>query len=192
MKLRSFIAVEIPGEIQSAIQRSTASLQKNISKPTIRWVESKNLHLTLKFLGDVLPEKLKQLAEALELSLITQGSFEMSVVGLGVFPSAQRPRIIWIGLDAPVALTTLHQNVDAIASKIGFDREERPFSPHLTIGRVGDRTTQADNLKIRTSIEAVSLGNIGTVLVKEVTIFKSDLKPGGPVYSRLYTIPLKP
>jgi RNA 2',3'-cyclic 3'-phosphodiesterase len=191
MKLRSFIAVEIPAEIQRAIQRNTASLQQTLPKPMVRWVETQNLHLTLKFLGDVSPEELKHLAEALEAGLITQDSFDMSVSGLGAFPTLQRPRIIWVGLDAPATLVRLQQNVDAFASRTGFHPDDLPFSPHLTIGRVGQGTTRADDLKIRAAMVATTIGYLGTVHVEAVTIFKSDLRPGGPVYTPLYTLPLK-
>jgi len=192
MKLRSFIAVEIPGEIQRAIQRSTASLQNTLPKPMVRWVATQNLHLTLKFMGDVTPEGLDHLAEALAAGLVMQRSFDMPVAGLGMFPTSQRPKIIWVGLEAPAALAGLQQNVDAIASRIGFRAEDRPYSPHLTLGRVGQSASQTDLARIRTAIGAVSIGKLGTVHVEALTIFKSDLRPGGPIYSPLYTLPLKP
>jgi len=192
MKLRSFIALEIPTEIQRAILHSTAPLQKILLKPVVRWVERQNLHLTLKFLGDVSPENLEQLADVLKAELVTYESFTMSVAGLGGFPSSRRPRIIWVGLEAPAALSTLQNGVDKITARMGYPLEERPFSPHLTIGRVGQGVTQADIVRIRAAIEAMTIENLGIVHVDAVRIFKSDLRPGGPVYTPLYTLPIKP
>jgi 2'-5' RNA ligase len=192
MNLRSFIAVEIPAEIQRTILRDTASLQKILVKPLVRWVEAQNLHLTLKFLGDVSPEALEQLNGALKVGLIDQRSFNMSVAGLGVFPNPQRPRIIWVGLEAPSALSALQHSVEAIATRMGYLPEEHPFSPHLTLGRVGQSVTQADRMKISAAIQTMSVGNLGMVHVEAVCIFKSDLRPEGSVYTPLYTLPLRP
>ena len=191
MKLRSFIAVEIPADIHRAIMRSMASMQRALPKPLIRWVESQNIHLTLKFLGDVSPVNLDQLTDALKVELASHASFNISVGGLGAFPNSHRPRIIWVGLEAPIALTTLHRTVDTIAGRMGYVPEEYPFSPHLTIGRVGQGVTSADLLRIRAAFDATTVGNLGEVHVESVHIFKSDLQPGGSVYTHLYTLPLK-
>ena len=102
MKLRSFIALEIPAEIQRAIRRNTAPLQKTLTKPMVRWVEPQNIHLTLKFLGDVSPEELEQLAEALKAELVTHEILHhVCRRAWERFPTLQRPRIIWVGLEAP-------------------------------------------------------------------------------------------
>jgi RNA 2',3'-cyclic 3'-phosphodiesterase len=192
MKLRAFLAVEIPADIQRLIQQGTASLQEALPKPLVRWVETKNLHLTLKFLGDVSTGDLEKFASSIELELVTQAPFIMSVAGLGVFPGYHQPRIIWAGLKAPKGLSSLQQSVEAIAVRTDFSPEERPFSPHLTIGRVGQGSTQADRSKIRETLESATLNSIGPFNVKTVTIFKSDLRPTGPVYTSLYTLPMQP
>jgi 2'-5' RNA ligase len=191
MKLRAFIAVEIPAEIQRLIQQDTASLRKALLKPLVRWVETKNLHLSLKFLGDVSAEDLEKFAVAIELELVTQPPFIMSVAGLGVFPGYHQPRIIWAGLAAPKSLFSLQQSVEAIAVRLAYFPEERPFSPHLTIGRVGQSSTQPDRLKIREALEAATFRSIGPFDVKALTIFRSDLRPTGPVYTSLYTLPMQ-
>jgi RNA 2',3'-cyclic 3'-phosphodiesterase len=190
MKLRAFIAVEIPADVQRLIQQGTDSLHKALPKPLVRWVETKNLHITLKFLGDVSAEDLEKLANAIELELGTQAAFTISVAGLGVFPGYHQPRIIWVGLEAPEALSSLQQGVEAASVSMAFLPEERPFSPHLTIGRVGQGSTQADRLKIREALEAATFRSIGPFDVKAVTIFKSDLHPTGPVYTSLFALPM--
>jgi 2'-5' RNA ligase len=191
MILRSFVAVEIPAEIQSALASSSAPLQKALPKPLVRWVAPQNVHLTLKFLGDVSSANLQRLAEALKVEAVAHEIFTISVGGLGAFPNPRRARVIWIGLDAPAALLTLLRGVEAVTSRLGFASEERPFSPHLTIGRVGQDVSGIELQRIRNALEGTSIGALGTFRVDAVQIFKSDLQPGGSVYTHLYTLPMK-
>jgi 2'-5' RNA ligase len=189
--LRAFIALEIPGEIQEAIAHSLSQLQKDLPKPLIRWVASKNVHLTLKFLGDVPPANLESLAAALAEETRNHAAFSFSVGGLGAFPSPQKARVIWVGLQAPPALIALADSIDTIAARLGFTAEDRPFSPHLTIGRVSHNVSGNDFHHIRTVLDGSTIGILGTVQVDALIIFKSVLLSGGPVYSRLYTLPMK-
>jgi len=191
MMLRSFVAVEIPTGMQSALAQCTAPLQKALPKPLIRWVAPQNVHLTLKFLGDVSSANLERLAEALKVEAIAHETFTMSVGGLGAFPTPRRARIIWIGLEAPPALMALLRSVESVAARLGYPLENHPFSPHLTIGRVGQNVSATDLQRIRAALEGMVVGPLGTVRVEAVHIFKSDLKPGGPVYTHLYTLPMK-
>ena len=192
MMLRSFIAVEIPAEIQNAIAQSTASLRNILPKPLIRWVAPHNVHLTLKFLGDVSPANLERLAEALKPEAASHEMFSISVGRLGAFPTQRRARVIWIGLDAPPALAALQHGVDAASAQLGYPREERPFSPHLTIGRVAQTASTSDLQHIRSALESTKVDILGTVHVQAIHIFKSDLQPGGSVYSHLYALSMKP
>jgi RNA 2',3'-cyclic 3'-phosphodiesterase len=191
MNLRSFIAVEIPADVQRAISQGTGFMRNSFQKPLVRWVESQNIHLTLKFLGDVSPEKLERIAVALKDEIKSRERFSMTVNGLGVFPNSSHPRIIWIGLTAPPALIELQRCVEQFSSRMGYAPEERPFSPHLTIGRIGQAATQAGLAEIKAALDSHSIGNIGTVQVDSLNIYKSDLQAGGPVYTRLYRIPMK-
>ncbi len=189
--LRSFIAIEIPAEIQNAIAESTASLRSALPKPLMRWVTTHNLHLTLKFLGDVAPANLEQLAENLKKESASHAPFSMTAQGLGAFPSTRRPRVVWIGLEAPPGLTSLQHGMEAVAAQMGYAMEERPFSPHLTIGRSGGGLSGSEMQKIRLALESTQVGTLGNVPVKAVHIFKSDLQPGGAVYTGLYSLPLQ-
>ena len=188
--LRSFIAVEVSREIQDAIAESISILRKTLPKPLVHWVTPGNVHLTLKFLGDVAPSRLEQLAQFLKKGIGSLGPFPMPIGMFGAFPDSRRARVLWIGIQAPPALVTLQKEVDAIAAQLGYAPEERPFSPHLTIGRVGQGLSASDRLRIRTALEAVKVGALGVVQVDAVHIFKSDLRPGGSVYTNLYTLPL--
>ena len=191
MMLRSFIAVEIPIEIQNAIAHSLASLQKALPKPLIRWVATKNVHLTLQFLGDVSPANLERLADVLKIEANAYEGFTMSVGGLGAFPNPHRARVIWVGLDAPLGLGALQRGVTAASATLGYACEDRPFSPHLTVGRVGQNVTVTDLHRIHENLTATRVGDLGKVPVNAVQIFKSDLRPGGSVYTMLYSLPLK-
>ena len=113
--LRSFIAIEVPPDVQTVIAASVSDLQKALPKPLVRWVAAKNIHLTLKFLGDVSPANLDQLAEALRSDAAGQTGFDLPVGGIGVYPSERRARVIWIGVEAPAGLFTLQREVESRA-----------------------------------------------------------------------------
>ncbi len=190
--LRSFIALEIPVEMQDAIAARLAALQKELPAPLVRWVTRRNVHLTLKFLGDVSPANLERLADDLKNEAAAHDAFSMSVGGLGAFPNPRRPRVIWIGLEAPPGLLALQRGIDAASARLGYAAEERPFSPHLTVGRVGQNDSPTDLHLIRLALEHTQVDRLGLVQVEAVHLFKSDLRPGGSVYTHLYSLPLKP
>ncbi len=191
MMLRAFIAVEIPAGIQNAIAQSTVSLKNALPKTLVRWVAPQNVHLTIKFLGDISPVHLERLAETLRVEAASHGMFSMSVGGIGAFPNPRRARVIWIGLQAPPALEALQRGVEAAAAQQGYAPEERSFSPHLTIGRVGHNVSSSDLQSIRSALEATKVGELGTLRVEAIHIFKSDLLPTGSVYTHLFALPLQ-
>jgi RNA 2',3'-cyclic 3'-phosphodiesterase len=192
MMLRSFIAVEIPAKIQNVIAHSTASVKNILPKPLIRWVAPQNVHLTLRFLGDVSPANLERLAGALKSEAASHENFSISIRGLGAFPTLRRARVIWVGLDAPPALAALQRGVEAATLQLGYPKEDRPFSPHLTIGRVAQTASASDLQHIHNALDSTKVGILGAVHVQAIHIFKSDLQPGGPVYTLLYTLSMKP
>ena len=189
--LRAFIAIEVPIEVQRAIAGSTAALKSALPKPLIRWVAPQNVHLTLKFLGDVSHTALEELAETLKVEVCSYSMFSVLVGGLGAFPTPRRPRVIWIGLETPPALQALQRGVEMVAARLGYTPEERPFSSHLTIGRVSQKVSASDFQRIRSMLESTKVGALGTLRVEAVHIFKSDLLPGGSVYTHLYALPMK-
>jgi RNA 2',3'-cyclic 3'-phosphodiesterase len=189
--LRSFIAIETPLEIQNSIAQAAAPLKNLIPKHLVRWVAPQNAHLTLKFLGDVSPANLERLAEALKLEAASHEMFSLSVGGLGAFPNPRRARVIWLGLEAPPALAALQHAVDGASAKLGYPMEERPFSPHLTIGRVAQTASGSDLRLIRSALESTKVGILGTIRVQAIHIFKSLLQPAGPIYTILYTLSMK-
>lgn len=189
--LRAFIAVEIPPDIHKAIESETALLRAKLDSSLVRWVPTGNIHLTLKFLGDVSPANIEMLSQMLSVEVRQHDSFTIKFGGLGVFPNPRRPRVIWIGIQAPAGLEALQHGIEAATATLGYPAEKRPFSPHLTIGRVKQKTGSADIQRIRTSLEETKVSALGSAQVSAVHLFKSDLKPTGAVYSRLFSAPLK-
>jgi 2'-5' RNA ligase len=188
--LRTFIAVEIPPGIHQAIEKKTAPIQAALNASLVRWVPAENIHLTLKFLGDVSPANLEMLEQMLSVEVGQHRSFEMGFGGLGAFPSPKRPRVIWVGIQAPAGLEALQHGIEAATATLGYPDEQRPFSPHLTVGRVKQNVNSGGMLKIRTALEETKVGSLGTTRVYAVHLFKSDLKPTGAVYTRLFSAPL--
>jgi RNA 2',3'-cyclic 3'-phosphodiesterase len=188
--LRAFIAVEIPAGIRQAVCHTTADLRQGIGS-LVRWVPVDNMHLTLTFLGDVSPSNIDMLSQMIRAEADLFGCFEFHLGGLGSFPSLKRPRVIYIGIQAPAALEALHRGIEAASRRLGYDSEERGFSPHLTIGRVRQNVTATEQQTIRRALEATKIDSLGTARVDSVHLYRSDLKPNGSVYTRLYSAPLK-
>jgi RNA 2',3'-cyclic 3'-phosphodiesterase len=188
--LRAFIAVEIPAEIQQKIHRETSNLRKGIDS-LVRWVPPQNMHLTLKFLGDVSPNSLEFIKQMLRTEAETIACFDIHLAGLGAFPNLKRPRVLYVGIQAPAALDALARAIDSASRRLGYEPEERPFSAHLTLGRVRQNANAAEQMQIRRTIEGTQVDLLGTAKVDSVHLFKSDLNPGGSVYTRLYSAPLK-
>jgi 2'-5' RNA ligase len=188
--IRAFIAIELSEEIQSQLEQVTAVLKNRSGGLPIRWVPVENVHLTLKFLGDVSLSNLELLKKMLRSVGSAHHPFEVSAGGLGTFPNPHRPRVIWIGLEAPAEMASLQHAVDVDTARLGYDREERPFSPHLTVGRVSRNASPAEIRAIARVVEESRVGFLGAAWVEAVHLFKSELQPGGAVYTCLFSAPL--
>ena len=188
--LRAFIALELPTFLQDAIRISTASLQKKLGLDLIRWTPAHNVHLTLKFLGDVSPANMDILKQMLTMESAQHSAFDIHVEGIGSFPNPKRPRVLWVGLNAPATLSSLARGIETASAKLGYPTEERGFSPHLTIGRVRQNAPTTDLQKIRTALEEIKVGNLGMAHIDAVNLYKSELQSSGSVYTRLFSAPL--
>jgi 2'-5' RNA ligase len=188
--LRAFIAIELPIPVCTAIQKQTDRLRQTLGNDFVRWVPTQNMHLTLKFLGDTSTSHLDFLKQMLVRETDSHPQFDLQLGGLGSFPTRRNPRLLWIGIHAPSDLASLQRSVEAGASRLGYKTEERAFSPHLTIGRARQNASLSDLQKIRAALDAIQLGNIGTARVDSVHLFKSDLQPGGSIYTKLFSATL--
>jgi 2'-5' RNA ligase len=115
----------------------------------------------------------------------------MIIGGLGAFPNVRRPRVIWVGTEAPPELNALQRAIEAETHKLGYPIEERPFSPHLTLGRISQNARPEEVTQVARALSMVNIGEIGRVHVGQLHLFRSDLRPSGAVYTSLYSFPLR-
>ncbi len=190
MSLRTFIAVDIPSPLQKIIQQKTDALRTTLGTSLVRWVNADNIHLTLKFLGDISPAQVDGLTQMLRTQADLVNVFDLQIGGFGAFPNFKRPRVLFIGIQAPTELEALYNGIESACTKLGYESESRGFSPHLTIGRVREGLSATDLQKIHQTVEASKVDLLGTARVDSVHLYKSDLKPTGSVYTKLFSAPL--
>lgn len=188
--IRSFVAIELPAKIQDRLQNVSDDIQEHLNGVPVRWVPVENIHLTLKFLGDVSESNLEMLKDVLKTVVENHQKFEMSVGGLGAFPKVRRPRVIWIGIESPPELAAIQRNIESETARLGYARERRPFSPHLTLGRVSRAANSRHVRRVAEVLKNVKVGFLGVARVEEVHLFRSDLQPGGAVYSIMFSAQL--
>jgi 2'-5' RNA ligase len=186
-RIRSFIAVLVPPEAAGRIRAAQDQLRAE-ADGGIKWVNPEGLHLTLKFLGGVEQERLtvtwRSVAEALAGSL----AFTMRFRGVGAFPSRNRARVIWVGVaDGAVELAGLAQRTEAACEKHGFERETRPFSAHLTLGRVRE---PRPNPALAAAIAELAEAELGESPVGRVVLMESELTREGAIYRELDQVAL--
>jgi len=183
--LRCFISIELPDDIKQGISGFISKL-KEIDKD-IKWVKGENLHLTLKFLGEIEEQILPEIKDRLLNISKRHSPFDLRLKGIGAFPSIKRPRVIWIGIEDSASLINLQSEVEASMSELGFQKENR-FEPHLTIGRLRG-SGPSDALIKGLSFEMPK--EFGLFRVESIYIMKSELSPKGPDYYKIVEIPLK-
>ncbi|MCS7253767.1 MAG: RNA 2',3'-cyclic phosphodiesterase [Armatimonadota bacterium] len=176
--VRSFIAIEFPEDVRERIGNVIAEAAKHGG--AIKWVEIHNLHLTLKFLGNVHKEDIPKVSLRLDAVAKKFIPLEFEVAGVGGFPSLRRPRVLWVGVVATEELLNLQRCIENEMFKLGIPREERPFHPHITIGRVKSTRGLSSTLE---ALEKFEREQFGRVLVSHITLMRSDLLPSGPVYT---------
>jgi RNA 2',3'-cyclic 3'-phosphodiesterase len=193
--VRTFAAISL----DEGLKRELLQLQRRLKADTaerqldrlVRWVAPDNIHLTLKFLGEVQADRIPALIGALETASQGLPPMTLTVRGLGCFPNSRRPSVIWAGLEGDVpALLEFERRVQEAFSGLGFPREPRAFSPHLTLGRINREARPPERAAIGQLIERLDVQGLGFIAAKEVQLFKSDLKPRGPIYSTLASVQL--
>lgn len=178
--IRAFIAIVIDPQVIRQIARAIARLKPQLTG--IRWVQQTNFHLTLKFLGDIDEEKIEPIAQALQRHVHPFSCFAINAKGLGVFPGVNRPRILWVGLEA-TGLPALASSIEGALESLGFERDTKAFKPHLTIGRW--RRFDGSSQALGKELELWHEHEFGRFKVREVVLFQSVLKPDGAVYTPL-------
>jgi 2'-5' RNA ligase len=184
---RLFVAVNLPDAVRAGVVAAVAPLVESAPR-AVAWVREPSLHLTLRFLGERPAALVDRLAEELAAAAATLPVFALTVGGLGAFPSLRRPRVLWIGVEANVALAVLYQKVDDVCAALAVEREARPFHPHVTIGRVRVGASLA-SASLQQAADALSTSR-WSLPVSTVDLMSSELGRGGSQYTRLSAAPL--
>jgi 2'-5' RNA ligase len=188
--IRSFIAIDLPSDVLHCLEDVSQKLKQDLGGIPIRWVPVGNIHLTLKFLGDVSESNIDMLTDILQSIVSSVNQFELSVGGLGAYPNSHRPRVIWVGIEAPPELVAAQRSIESEMSRLGYTREKRAFKPHLTLGRVSRHATKKDVSQIAEVLKTQTIGYLGSARVTALHLYRSDLKPSGAVYTRLFSATL--
>lgn len=182
--IRAFLAVDLSADIHARLVRLKGELAG--SGAAVRWVRDDGLHNTIKFLGPVSAERLEEVRRATSRALAAFPAFSVGVRGVGVFPTPRRPRVVWVGLVSG-ELVDLAKRTETALEPLGFARERRPYKPHVTLGRVAGPRGWAvleERLKEHGSDE------FGCCDVDRLIAFRSDLKRGGAIYTKIWNVPL--
>jgi RNA 2',3'-cyclic 3'-phosphodiesterase len=188
--IRAFIAIDIDPEILKQLGRITSDLKQMTDNRAMRWVSYENIHLTLKFLGDVSLNNLDLLKDALISEVSTHKQFNLSVGTLGAFPKPRNPRIIWVGVEGADALINLQRTIDSRLTRLGYEKEDREFAAHLTLGRISRSARPEEIRTVSLALERYKVGFLGITPVNQVHLYRSDLYPDGAVYTRLISAKL--
>ncbi len=180
--IRTFIAVDLPDSFIETI----AEIQQEL-KGNIKLVDAKQVHITMKFLGDVPEKKIPKIEDA--LSGVNSEPFTARVKGVGAFPKPGYARVIYIGADPAETFTKLYAEVESALTPLGFKREKRPFTPHATLARVKHNPEEA-RMRLRDTIEHLSDIEVGTMDVDTIKLKKSTLTPKGAIYETLKEVHL--
>ncbi len=184
--IRAFIALELPEHIVGVLERLQAGMRS--LGLVARWVRPENLHVTLKFLGQTLMPQAEAVGKCLPQVVTGSGPLSLRAKGVGVFPGIRRPRVIWVGLaDLEGGLLRLHRKLEEHLAPLGFSEENRPFRGHLTLGRFkGDPQGRI----LANVLEAFREFETESFFLESLILFRSDLTPKGPVYSKFVGLTL--
>jgi 2'-5' RNA ligase len=187
--MRVFIAIDLPQRVKDTL----AQIQKGLKKTgaDVKWVQANNIHLTLKFLGDIEESALEKLIQAITLAVDHLTGYMINIDRIGAFPRLEAPRIIWAGIDRGARETNkIVEDLEEGLSAIGIPKEEKPFACHITLGRTRSaqgKTGLAHELK---TTNAMIRPEELEFMAKQITLFQSTLTPGGPIYKELQAINL--
>ena len=185
--VRAFIAIEIPAAIKIAMAAAQDRLKTAGVDAT--WSRPEGVHLTLKFLGEVNEERGPEIIRVLKDALHDTERFRIGIAGVGTFPNPINPRVVWVGIAGDLAhLAALHAAVEQALAGVGLEREQRPFTPHLTLGRIKRIRDQGAWL---TALGGIGGFEIPAFPVASISLMSSELKPAGAVYREIGTVALK-
>ena len=197
--MRIFIGIDLDPEVRARIARFVEGVQG--FAPEVRWVRPESVHITLKFIGEQPPERVEAISE--RLRRVEGSAFEIRSGGYGFFPTAKAPRVFWIGIEAGPQLAEMAENIDMAVADLGIPREDRPFSPHLTLARAGaGRSSGSPKWRhgdgpntafaaLEKRLAAMGELDFGRMRAHEFILYQSQLSPGGSKYTKLQCFPLQ-
>ena len=181
--IRAFIAIEINGQAKEKILEIITYLNK--SSADVKWVTENQIHITLKFLGNIGTDKIQEISNTLSIISENFKPFTITFSKIGAFPSLNHPRAIWLGIDKNVEiLCDLNRRIENDLEKIGFTKESQEFKPHIALGRVRSAKNISGLISL---IEKQPLIQFTDIQINSLTLFQSSLTSKGAIYSRLST-----
>ena len=187
MEIRSFLAFELPQDIKTVVTRVAGEIRK--SALDVRWVRPESIHLTMVFMGGVPSEQIPSIGEAVGAVCAIHGSFKISLKPMGCFPNSRNPRVVWLGIDGDMErMSRFRDELQAALLPYGIKEEERAFRPHLTLGRFKKPAKRQPELEQMLA----TYGDLSSpsCTLNELILFRSELKPGGAVYTKMSSWPL--
>jgi 2'-5' RNA ligase len=184
--MRLFVAIDIPDEVRRAVAdyvRPLAAIRSGA-----RWVSTPGMHVTVKFIGDIEPERLEPVSDALRAARRV-GAIEITFRGSGFFPNPKHPKVFWAGIEAGAALAELAADLEQRLEPLGILREGRAFRPHLTLARF---KSEEGLRELHAAIAALGQPEFGSGVAREFVLYESKLRPGGAEYSRRAAFPIEP
>ena len=193
MGLRTFLAIDLPASLRPTFERNLQRFKRDIRG--VSWVRQENLHVTVKFFGETTDTQVSAIYQVVKPVLAEFSPFDLELKGGGVFPDARRPRTLWVGIGGDVdVLTAVVTQIDQAVVSVGFPSslkanpsEEQPFRPHLTVARVKTNHRRVGEM-LEASGACTDAFCFGRFRVDRVTLFRSDLRPGGSVYTPLWDV----
>jgi 2'-5' RNA ligase len=186
MEIRCFVALNLPPELKGRLAELEARLKE--ARADVSWVKPENIHLTLKFLGGVEETRIPLIKRAIQEGLRGEGPLVLSLAGLGVFPNPRSPRVIWVGVEGDTErMEKLQKRLEQALEEVGFPREARSFSPHMTLGRMRSRQGTAGLMEL---VGRLGEYRAGSIQAESIELMRSQLHPAGAIYTILESFPL--
>jgi len=190
-EIRSFIAIELPEEAKRGLAKLRSDLERT-EHSFVKWVEPGAIHLTLKFLGNIPFKQVAEVTKAMKEAAQGISPFQLEISGLGAFPNLKQPRVLWVGIGGEVnVLSRLQQNIDFALAHLGFAREKRSFTPHLTLARIRQGASPGERKSFGELVVSTRFENKYRIAVTAINLMRSQLTPAGAIYTCLALVELK-
>ncbi len=188
-QIRAFIAIELPDEVKLALGRLEARLKAG-KQSGVKWVDPNSIHLTLQFLGDIPADSIGEITAAIEEASRAVSPFHLEVKDLGVFPNLKRVQVVWVGISGEIdKLGQLQKGIESNLEQLGFAPETRPFTPHLTLGRVQRQVSSEEQQRLGQLIAGTRF-EAGAIEVTAINLMRSELTRAGAIHSLINLVKL--